>query len=188
MKIPNKGLWYQPKFTDAKGVKYEAPSWDLLIKKVEDVRRQNKEPVGDAQKEVYAQFCKKKPEYCVDTDRKRHVENPSEPAHRNILGWVLNRLSEHRAGRLTFVSDRVAYERAAICRACPAKVKWESGCASCTKGIKDALRIMLRGLFRDKQTRDLLGCGPLNEDPRLSTWIEQPKVAPGAVPAGCWRK
>lgn len=180
MRTPNPHLYIPVEFRDEDLIVHVASSWAMLIDKVREYRERNSKPAGDPEKEIFAQVCDRNPSQCRDTTKDSVL--PTDDLHKRILRWVSDRVEER--AKLKFVGESEARERAAICSACVRLRPWRNACGACAKTADKLVREVLGDRVIFSQSR---GCASLREDPRLSVWLNKPRVR-GNLPGNCWRK
>lgn len=181
---PNPALFIPIEFTDGDGVVHRGDSWARLISVVTRYRLDNKLPAGNPEREIIEQACNRYPDRCQETKNAR-LNAATDTSNVRILSWLLRVIDSKDA--LEYVPEGEARRRMAICAACPRQVDWRHKCASCTARA-DSLYTKLLDGRPATFGRSLLGCGALDEDTRLSTWLSSAPVGDSRLPANCWRR
>jgi hypothetical protein len=192
----NPNLYVKPVFQEKDGQVFEAASVSLLVGKVIAYRKRQGKPIGTVSAEIIDQLCNRQPHLC-NWPAKAPIPK-TKPQHRGelnkrILDWVTGIAEKYLVGKLRFVREKKEVERRfRICSACPRAQTWASSCAACRAEVARLEREVKAPLgpmgIRFDESEKLNGCGVLGEDPRVSIFLDEQKVASGNLPTGCWRK
>ena len=153
----------------------------------------NKLPVGQPLDEVYAYVCSNWPHFCHVPSPEQQPRTTSEPSFTiGVLHWVTRLWQRQALTPAPLVSDTVAEQRAAICRACPHQRDWaDYGCGSCVEGVRQRSFVFRAG--REVGTK-VTGCAILKQDNTSAIFASVsslPEATPeerAKLPNHCWRK
>jgi hypothetical protein len=162
-------------------------NWPDVIVRLTDYRKRNGMPPGNPEDEVHAFACEKNPAYCSEVTDQQREQTRIASLKGRVLAWLAN-IRDRRTknqNSLDFVDETEAKRRADICLACPKNTSIADGCSSCKAAVKESRR----DLLGPRQVRNgLNGCLILGEDLPVSTFLDDPAVENGELPAQCWRK
>lgn len=153
---------------------------DKLVKRITDYRVANAIPLGNVSQEV-TEFNAAKTQTVIPT---RKIVSLRE----RVIKWLNGKLNV----RPKYVDDKEADRRASICVDCPQNIRnWTVGekCGRCVENANRAAAIILQGR---PQHRPLGACAVLDQQNKVSVWLNDPPPKGLAVndqlPSFCWRR
>ena len=186
---PNPSLFPRNGYThQAHGRKWTGDSWGDLAQKIENHRRAAGIPVGKPLLEIYEEFCRSYPRHCVQTELQRvivDITNTDVGFGMRVVQWVANNATKTVSPK---VAGEVANTRASICQGCPEQSDWKSSCGCSPAQVEKVAKAFFNGLGHgpSPDTNGLKACRAMNEDCRLSVWMNQSPKNVGQPP-NCWR-
>ena len=181
--FPPDGRFYK----DADGTIFRAESWNGVIKKVEDYRRRNNMPMGNAEEEVIAQACQRNPNLCSEATGRQKVPPKGLSLKDRALRWLSEWLKRKKSGQpVSFVREEDARNRARVCAPCMKNQAMGNGCSACKQAFKGMREEVTEG--RKLIDERLGGCDALGIELKTAIWLDEPAVPNDQLPAHCWRK
>jgi hypothetical protein len=173
-------------FIEGDGTRFRGDSWKNLVAQVVAYRQRNRLPTGDAEGDVFAQYCARLPQHCNNATAGAAPAHHSMTLNQRVMQWFSNLLDWKRRGPIPRVTDEEATRRAEICKSCRFHKTLVRSCEACLKTVTHGREVVL-----DKapsQHQGLMACAALGEDLPTTVHIEQPAVPADRVPDNCWRK
>lgn len=174
-------------FTEPDGTVHASISWSLVIAKVRDYRQLAKLAPGNPEEEVFAQVCDRHPDLCGESVGKPFVHDPKVKLGLEVLGWIAGVAIVNARQAIGRVSEDEAKRRAAICRACPCNLQWQSACANCGKSL-DGIAEDLARPGPEVDTSGLYGCMAHGQVNSVAVRLKLPVRDNPVAPTDCWRR
>ena len=173
-------------FKDTDGVKIPGDTWAGVIARVIAYRRRAGRPIGEnVAQEVIDQACSRNPVLCTEDNAAHQVLIRRASLKSKVLAWMQLARSHKKEGRIQFVPEELAAERANICAKCPLNTSLQEGCHSCRAALQEMRNEVLGRRPSDKRIH---ACLELEEDLPTAVHLERESVARPELPDNCWRK
>lgn len=171
-------------FEDTDGARIFGQTWPGVFSRVRAYRERCGRPVGNPEEEVVAQACAREPILCQRGSNQTIADAPL-PLKTKILAWMNGILQRRPKEPPSFVDERTAQDRTAVCAGCQFNKALNDGCASCRAAVKEMRGSILGNRFQDGRLNE---CEILAEDIPVSVHLEQTTVPRPELPGHCWRK
>lgn len=169
------------KFQEADQSWHVADTWGGVVARVTAYRRRRGAEIGDVWREVVEQACRREPVLCTEVNS----ATQTKLREASLKTRTLNYLNSLRGKQQSFVEDRLARDRAAVCAGCPLNTPLNEGCSSCRESLKALRQEIIGNRHRDGR---LNSCAILGEDIQTALSLDSQTVINGELPGHCWRK
>jgi len=169
------------KFQEADQSWHVADTWGGVVARVTAYRRRRGVEIGNVHQEVIEQACRREPVLCTEAN----AATQTKLREASLKTRTLNYLNSLRGKQHSFVDDKLARDRAAVCAGCPLNIPLNEGCSSCRESLKALRQDIIGDRHRDGR---LNSCAILGEDIQTALSLDSQTVVNGELPAHCWRR